>query len=173
MFAVVVWRSITRSAAVSEPFGPNSASTSLARLASTVFGGASSFDRRKHRFKSSSRNLLLASTAAGFPTSVSVLSLNAFSNHTPVYSLPCVPPTTTTLCFAARLTQRLATNIAAIPLLSIQPFGPRSTAELRSRCSTAELRSRWSRKLCWQHAALHKDDEFVGRAHCRQIAQRF
>ena len=137
MFAVVVWRSITRSAAASDPFGPNSASTSLARLASTVFGGASSFDRRKHRFRSSSRNLLLASTAAGFPTSVSVLSLNAFSNHTPVYSLPCVPPTTTTLCFAARLTQRLATNIAAIPLLSIQPWV--LAAQLNCAVAAAQL----------------------------------
>ena len=122
MFAVVVWRSITRSAASGDPFGPRAASTSLARLASTVVGGASSFDRKKHRFRSSSRNRRFASTAAGLPTSVSALSRNAFSSHTPVYSLPCVPPTTTTLCFAARLTQRRATNIAATVLLSMPPL---------------------------------------------------
>ena len=99
--AVVVWRSTTRSAASAEPLGPRAASISSDRSASAVPRAAAlaSFSREKHRFKSSSAKRRLIAMACslarkGSTPSDSVAN-SSLTSHTPVYSFPCVPPTTT------------------------------------------------------------------------------
>mmetsp|Transcript_26222 Transcript_26222/g.47584 ORF Transcript_26222/g.47584 Transcript_26222/m.47584 type:complete len:220 (-) Transcript_26222:19-678(-) len=113
IFVVVVCKSTTKSVVSGDStnLGPNSFSISRARRDSTVKGRPSSPTINlacvNSRFKSVSINLRLARCASGFPTSVDIfkdgycfptnsgLASNSLMHQTPVYSFPCVPPTTT------------------------------------------------------------------------------